>query len=514
MMDLVRILVIEDDEFWQDIVSKTLRRGLGEGLQIDVEFDYNDGMKAIQNANYDLISIDLELPRNIEELSKTDLPGMTLLKEIRKNPRSVSSGLLVLSGHRTAERVREALRNYKVYDFFDKFSFEAEQDDYVYAAKAAIRGAFLEQAALRQDNSYKFSVSYDQDYFLQGELSGPGHRASYKVKSPLPVAFTDLARRADALNDTLYTGKLGQWRAEARSIGETFYKALVDHIPLLEGITAARSLTSKHPSSLFLQFCGPPEGLSFPFELMRTENEYLVIEHIITRRIDGKPRFLRGAEPFFRLIESLVKTDGTLRVLVVGTDSSGSIPASEEESIYLARSIQDILSLLGISHYVNWLVGKDATCEHVKRELQNGYHLFHYAGHADHDSSLPENSSVTLYDGVLTASDLKVAVRETDLRLVFLSSCLGAKNSLHGGHGDFAGFLDALSQAGVPIAIGYRWEVVDDSAQRLASDFYRSLFREFCPGMALLRARQSCTVASSHKRDDATWAAPVLLMDT
>jgi CHAT domain-containing protein len=126
---------------------------------------------------------------------------------------------------------------------------------------------------------------------------------------------------------------------------------------------------------------------------------------------------------------------------------------------------------------------------------------------------LPEGSSLTLVDGKITASDLKTALREVDLRVAFLSCCLGARSAAEVKRGDFHGFFHALSESGVPTTIGYRWDVEDESALCIASDFYQVLFRDFCPGRALLRSRQNRSVVSAQKRDDPSWASPVLLME-
>ena len=106
-----------------------------------------------------------------------------------------------------------------------------------------------------------------------------------------------------------------------------------------------------------------------------------------------------------------------------------------------------------------------------------------------------------------------MALREIDLRMAFLSCCLGAQTSAQVGRGDFHGFFHALSESGVPTTVGYRWEVEDDSALQLATEFYRVFFCDFCPGRALLRARQHRSMDSKQKRDDPSWASPVLLME-
>jgi CHAT domain-containing protein len=510
----VRVLVVDDEIFWQEELPKALHCGLGEGLRVDVAPDYQAALTAIQNKDYDLISVDLGLPDDVELLARGDLPGMHLLAEIRRNPRSTNCGLVVLSAHQTVARVRKALRSYNVYDFLDKFEFTSAPGGYIEAAKSAIRGTLLEQASAKDRLGYRFILSFNEKGFVNVELTGPNFRSSQPIDSPKTIDFADLAGRADRLNSWVNSEDAEGWRREARSIGEALYKSLIDHAQIQELLATARALTGSNPSNLALQFSGPPSGLSVPFELTRDSSDYLVLDHIMTRHLIGVSRFTQRSETFSKFIGTLVKDGKTMRVLVVGANSDEKIPAAEDEAASLARSVEASLRLLGIPHYVNCLTGDTATSVNVKEALRSGYHLFHYAGHADYAEATPEKSPIILRDGVLTASDLKVLLRETDLRLLFLSSCLGARGAARAGRGDFHGFLHALFQAGVPSIIGYRWEVADGSAESLARDFYRALFRSFCPGEALLRARRNCTFEQAGEgRDDATWASPVLLCD-
>lgn len=505
-MSDTRVLLIEDESRWQDILKDALIRAFGKDTFCLVE-DYPAARKQIQSETFDLISIDLALP-DIPDLATADLPGMALLKDIRNNPRNANAGLLILSARTTVQRVREALRDYDVFDFLDKLDYT--EDAYIDKARCAVRKALLERAENLQEQSYKFAITYNNDRFLRGELTGPATYNGYLADDNSSVPFDDFARRADDLNTLLINGDV-EWRGEARKLGDGLYAALIRNSELLQGLTTALTLTNKRPANLTLEFIGPVDGLSCPFELLRC-NDYFAMAHSILRRTERQSK-IGLAEPFVRFVKSLLRNRDTMRILVVGSSYGGKLPAAEEEARQLAKFFEVTLEQLEIPHHVTQLIGPSATRRRLTDVLKSGYHLFHYAGHADYDEKLPEGSPLMLADGIFTAADLKTALREVDLRFAFLSCCLGARTASQVGRGDFHGFLHALLQSGVPTAIGYRWEVHDNSAFHLAADFYRELFRSFCPGRALLHARQNRSMASEQKRDDPTWASPVLVME-
>ncbi len=163
------------------------------------------------------------------------------------------------------------------------------------------------------------------------------------------------------------------------------------------------------------------------------------------------------------------------------------------------------------------LLGEDASYAKVREVLHNGrYHIFHYAGHAHYEDTLPEVSGLILNDDndlhVLdSCPELNTLLRDTELHLAFLSCCLGARNATKVGHGDFYGMLEALASADVPTVLGYRWTVTDELALRLAQVFYERLWHTFSPAEALLDARVDATLGPGG-RDDETWASPVMLM--
>lgn len=512
-MSDVRILVVEDEESWQNSLPGLLSERLGPGLEVEVAGNYTEALQKVRRRSYDLVSVDLKLLGEINASAGPNLPGMDLLKECRASSRNQGCGLVVLSGYATPRAVYNALEHYGVNVFVDKADF-GDGGPYIEAAQTAIRRARLMQAGRHLNNRFQLTVTYNQESLIRGDLTGPNHRSESQIDYPSPAGLNDLVRRADELNLRLNRGD-GEWRPAARSIGAAVYRTLVDQQLIFSLLSAAQAFTSSSAaSSLGLQFSGPPSGLGVPFELMRDEDEYFALKHILTRRLSqGGPRFTQKSDPFFRFIEKLIKKDESLRILIVGANIGGNIPAAEEEASRLADSMRSDLSLLGIPHEITLLLGDNVRYQKLSEALHDNQHIFHFAGHGDFDESLPEKSQLILQDRAVTAADLKLLVQGTDLQFVFLSCCLAARTGVQVGRGDFHGFFQALSQADVPATLAYRWEVKDDSAIKLATEFYRSVWRNFCLGLALLNSRRKLALEEPG-RDDETWVAPVLLSQT
>jgi hypothetical protein len=325
----------------------------------------------------------------------------------------------------------------------------------------------------------------------------------------------DFVRRTDNLNLMLLEGKADRWRPEAQSIGDGFYRALTEEPRVLGDLTTARNLGPR-PGQLWVQFSGPAAGLGLPFELLRDENGYLGLSHILTRRLlQPGPIFSRKPEPFHAFVEGLLRRREPLRALIVGANSDGSIPEAEQEASALATAIQEDLDRLAIPCEIQLLVGSAASYTAVRRELgEQHYHLFHYAGHGRYTDKLPEISGLMLHDdsgpAALTAADLHLLAQGSSLYIVYLSCCLGARTARETGRGDFRGVVEALARADVPSVLGHRWTVADTPSSYLALTFYHALWRSFSPGEALLEARRAAAMGSRGLDDD-TWLAPVLL---
>jgi CheY-like chemotaxis protein len=511
-MNDLRILVVEDRQNWQEALPQILQR-LGGEVHVDVAPNYGAALQYISNEDYDLAIVDLALLGDPTDPRDADQLGMELLRELRNSRRNQGCALVVLTAYPTTARTRRALRDYAADDFIEKAEFDDRR--FVEVAQGAILSARLRQAAVKAVARYRLTVTFSQEHLVGSELGGPDRRASYTASHPLRFNVTDLARRADNLNWMILQGGVGKWRHESDSIGRAIYDVLAGERHVLGDLIAARALAQRF-SDLWLQFSGPAIGLGIPFELLRDEDDYLCLNHILTRRlVQSGASLSRKPEPFHKFLDGLRDLQSALRILVVGANSDGCIPVAEEEATSLATAIEADLQRLGIAHEIKLMTDTDATYTNVSRALRDGcYHVFHYAGHGRYDDELPEISGLVLRDDdesrTLTAVDLNTLTQDTELRLVFLSCCLGARTSANERHGDFYGMLEALARADIPTVLGYRWTVADDSATLLAKTFYKTLWRNFFPGEALLEARREVTLGQS--RNDETWASPVLLM--
>lgn len=129
--------------------------------------------------------------------------------------------------------VPEAVRNYKVVDFFDKLELETEGDKYI-KARGQASGIPLERAASLQGDNYRFSVSYGEGRFLHRNLAARSARLLC-WQSFLTRRLRGLCSSGRHCERALGARGVGDWRQVARSIGEAHYKPLIVHTQLRKG---------------------------------------------------------------------------------------------------------------------------------------------------------------------------------------------------------------------------------------------------------------------------------------
>jgi DNA-binding NtrC family response regulator len=114
MNQIKQVLIVEDDQQWQGILSETLEDA---GYGVTVIGDYPAGRQALQESRFDLVVVDLELDR-----SAPMFEGQRLLNLISRQ--HTETPCIVVSAQNDPQIVREAFKRYRVVDFIGKDIFD------------------------------------------------------------------------------------------------------------------------------------------------------------------------------------------------------------------------------------------------------------------------------------------------------------------------------------------------------------------------------------------------------
>jgi DNA-binding response OmpR family regulator len=108
------ILIIEDDEFFRDLVDKKL---ISEGFNVAKAVDGEEGIKKTKEEKPDLILLDLLLP---------NVDGFEVLERIKKDPDTASIPVIILSNLGQKEEVEKGLESGAA-DFLIKAQFTSDE---------------------------------------------------------------------------------------------------------------------------------------------------------------------------------------------------------------------------------------------------------------------------------------------------------------------------------------------------------------------------------------------------
>ena len=163
------ILIVEDDEWWQEILKEPLE---DEGHEVIVVASYQDGHQALEQRVFDLAVLDLNLDESAPMLS-----GERLLARISRLYPHMPC--IVVSGHGDARFVRDAFKQYHVVDYIAKDRFDIAT--FVEATKTAVRSA-LAPGDLRRVLDERFDLEETKNLCLDlgidfDSLRGEGKKA-------------------------------------------------------------------------------------------------------------------------------------------------------------------------------------------------------------------------------------------------------------------------------------------------------------------------------------------------
>jgi CHAT domain-containing protein len=210
--------------------------------------------------------------------------------------------------------------------------------------------------------------------------------------------------------------------------------------------------------------------------------------------------------------------EGTLRVLLVASNTEPAIPGVDHEVDLLAAQIPAFFAMVGINVEVTKIPTEEATGERVCEAIRDSkFHVLHYAGHASFDATRTEKSSLYFWSkgnrqGVPEALGTHVlsdVLENSEIRLVYFSCCssAGSGSADDAKKFSFLGMADAAISGKVPGIVGFRWPVTDSGAMALSREFYRTLAKDGELDSALMRAR---IALRQQLPDDPSWLSPIL----
>jgi CHAT domain-containing protein len=364
-----------------------------------------------------------------------------------------------------------------------------------------------------------FSIRFDNNQLLSFDVKG---RLSYESEravtwpidvDELNVVMSDLARDIAAYHRLKDQEGRNTWRRHAKREGRHLYDSLMrSNEDLSKQLEVARQIT-RHPDVLSLNFIGPRNHLGMPYELLHDNNVPLALKYPLSRQISGlasqKPQKLDSMMRVFQ------RDRKPLKVLLIASDTGGL--SVDDEVTELADLFKE--KWQGKSE-IKVLTTNDAGMSEVETVLRRcQYHIVHFAGHSQFDFEKPENSGLFVFRdkarrggvGILSARQIALLLTDSETMFCYLSCCVGAmvgsRQRLR--DDDYLGVIDAVIQAGVPYALGYRWYVTDSGSRRFVTSFYEKMLSDRCvPEQAALHARSQL-----YGRDgnDETWTSPIVV---
>ena len=201
-----------------------------------------------------------------------------------------------------------------------------------------------------------------------------------------------------------------------------------------------------------------------------------------------------------------------LRILVMisSPKSTPACPVTKLDTLREWNKLEDALKVPVAAGLVTVDLLEDATIDHLQHRLSRGeYHVFHFIGHGGYDDDA--GGVLLLEDGAGECDPVSAEVlraifhNHRPLRLAVLNSCEGARTDPTD---PFAGVAQSLVQGGVSAVIAMQFEISDEAAITLSSEFYAALGEGYPVDAALAEARTAVFARVSAVE----WATPVLYL--
>jgi CHAT domain-containing protein/FixJ family two-component response regulator len=485
---MCKVLLVDDQTDVRETLSGVL---VDEGYDVIPVRNESETLLKVTQEEFDYALIDVRLHGEDEN----DESGISLAMALRTLAPKIR--IILLSRFIRAEQIVRAIRYHGVVGYVEKTT-----QSWTHDVLKALERAKNETKKVELNTPKSITTLH---LFLEENKSlmvnTTGEYVSFdRSENNLNINISSYSRKADIARTN---GK--NLRFQIKDIGKELWTDIFDNHFLVGRAYATATAKS---SILALIFAGRDEFLRLPLEFMFSNNDYLVLQHPVTRFVSGVVPKRAPLSP-----DKLALTN-KLRILLIASNTEPPIFGVD-------REIEDLRKFFESQSFVDVTIipTEQATYNRVRKEIgKPNYDIIHYAGHGQFEKDSPEQSKLYFWSKenkqgsieVMSASELKIHLENSQARLLYLSACYGTATAdvellLDD---DFLGLADAAVKAGVPSVIGYRWPVSDIGAKNLATKFYESLFEQGNPQVALLNARRD---VAGLNRDDPAWLSPIMI---
>ena len=494
-----KLLLIDDDEVGVSLLADTFR---SKGFLVQTALTGVEGVQLAEAWKPALIILDLRMP---------EMDGFAVCQMLRSTPATANIQILILTAW------PEENNKLKIFDL--------GANDYLTRPYSVAELVARVQARLRdckENYQCEVSITYDIEQTLSCRISGAlvyngdGRHVSIDLNE-LNQELADMGDRLTAFQKLWaespspqqredYRKKRDVWKRQAKKKGRQLYdQIIVSNSDLVTHLKIAAEKV--RAENVLIRFVGPRAHLGLPWEFLHDGQRPLFLDYPTSRLISGLS--LRDKQESWH---TFLESPGAkpLRVLLLA--SNAGTPLEEIRRIS-QRFKQEFGERVVIEPDPPIILSR----EQAEKLLDSkSYHLIHYAGHSQFNATQPDRSELKFGPGageVITPGGLFSFLQDSAARFVFFNSCAGAQvgNPDQLSENDYLGLLDAAVLAGVPAALGFRWDVTNGPAMKFAERFYKNLFDTQSFEMATWQTR--CEIYRSPEGSwDETWESPILVV--
>ena len=285
----------------------------------------------------------------------------------------------------------------------------------------------------------------------------------------------------------------------AKAFGSKLFAALIrGPVAELYREAYAQARASKQGLRITLSLTDVPEVGAIPWEYLFDDPNFLSISTAtpVVRYLDlAHPRPPLAIELPIRIL-GVISAPSDYAALDTGT-----------ERAKLEAALRPLIDAGAVA--IEWLEEANLLAL-AKRMRPDTFQILHYIGHGGFDDTSGQGA-LLLEDSdgrsrVVSGEQLATVLHDkSSLRLVFLNSCEGARNSVDD---PFSGVATSLVERDIPAVIGMQFEITDRAAVLFASEFYAML----AEGRPVDEAVSEARLAIFADHNDVEWATPVLFL--